>query len=170
MAPDNFFKNSADEIIKGINTITITRKTVRFGSDVYQMKNITGFGMIVIKTLPIPWIIVIGFALISFIVFTVGSLVDYPQGFWLGAGLLLMTVFMIWVNQESNRTYGLKLYLPSSGNKIFLSNDGTGIQKIVSVLYEFMETENQDNSVVTIAIDQSQAKIGVGSDENVNPR
>jgi hypothetical protein len=162
------FDNSNDKTVDEINTITITKKTVKFGWDVYQFKNITGFGLIVIKTPPIPLKIIIGTAAIGCLFFL--SQINFPYGNstqW-GFGLIGIALLMIWINQNPKKTYGLKLYLPSEENKVFLSNDSHGIQKIVSVLYEFMEKEEDINQVVTITIDQRHARIGIGYAENVN--
>ena len=132
MATDNLFNKSADEIIKGSNTINITQKTVRFGSDVYQFKNITGFGMTVIKKPPIPLEVVIGTAIVGFFLLINGMNFGSSSSALWGLGLIVFALMMIGFNQSPNKIYGLKLYLPSGENKVFLSNDVHGIHDIIA--------------------------------------
>ncbi|MGL4501004.1 MAG: DUF6232 family protein, partial [Planktothrix sp.] len=137
----NIFSSGADEIVEGIHKIHITQNTVRFGSDVYQFKNVTGFGMITIKN-TVPKVAIFLFCLIGVCALITGIFSANEEISSWGAFLLFMGLLFMVNNKNPDTTYGLKIYLPSNEDKIFLSKDREGIKEIVSYLYEFMEKEH----------------------------
>jgi hypothetical protein len=142
--------------IEKAKLIEITKKTVRFGDDVYQFCNVAGFGVSEIKrSIPVKLVVAlltIWFALLSVPTFRIYVLI---------IGILAI-IFILKV--RGPKTYGLKLYINSGDSKIFATKDIEGIKTVVLTLYEFMES-NEEGSYV-INIDQSRAIIGVGYAEN----
>ncbi len=170
MATDNLFNKSADEIIKGSNIISITKRTVRFGSDVYQFKNVTGFGLFIESSTRIPKII-LNLATLFTAISLIGGMTAQTSGVLVvGLFSLILTIVLYSINNNPAKIYGLKLYLPANESKIFISQDDQGIRNIIANLYEFMETEDDINKIATITIDQRHAQIGIGYAENINPR
>ena len=165
MAADSLFNKSVDEIIKGSNTISITKRTVRFGSDVYQFKNVTGFGLFVRDNRLAAIIAILLFGSLSFFFLSYGNSKE------IGVNCaIIMAICLLFLTEELGVTYGLKLYLPSTESKIFISKDAKGIKNIIATLYEFMEKEDNPNAIANITLDQRHARIGIVYAENVNPR
>jgi uncharacterized protein YpmS len=52
--------------------------------------------------------------------------------------------------------YGLLLTLNSGDKKLFITTDQTGLKQVISVIYEFIETEK--DSTYQISINNSQVK------------
>jgi Family of unknown function (DUF6232) len=152
MAANNISSQDNDRPIWYDTKIYITKNTVKFGSDVYQFRNITGFGISPVKTekFPFQWILglfVIGLAVAS-----------YFNNFEIrAAGIIMAIVAIIWLilNTFMPEKYGLKLYLNSgSPMPIFVTTDMKGLEKVVDFLYNFMES-NAEGSYVVYSTDRS---------------
>ncbi len=141
--------------------IQITKRTVRFGADVYQFRNVTGFGLGEVKNKAIIPNQIIG----GFFLFGLVLVVSVAKG--LGVVLVLLAIGGIYFNISQPKRYGLEFYVNSGNNKIFITRNLDGIKKVVSVLYEFMKNDKEGSYVINI--DQSNASIGVGYAERINP-
>ena len=134
--------------------IEITNNTVKFGSSVYQFRNVTGFKVGKIPKNKFPFqpviILIIGGALT--VAFVVG---------WF---LLLLALFLIYRHFTQTQYYGLSLFLNSGQERFFVSSDKSFLQDIVSVLYEFMENKRDE----AVFIDMSNRSINVGRDLHGN--
>ncbi|TVR10869.1 MAG: hypothetical protein EA395_08495, partial [Phormidium sp. GEM2.Bin31] len=85
----DIFAGRANEVVEGINRIEITPNTVRFGTDVYQLKNVTGFGMVTSKrTIPVAIIILALF--IVLLMLLIGT--DLRNQEVASVGIFLLTV------------------------------------------------------------------------------
>ena len=131
MAP-NFGSNQSVTLEKN-KVILITKRTVRFASNVYQTHNISGFSEGEVDIGTIPWIILI-------IVLLIGLTVRVFNG---GSGwflILLAVAGGVW-NFVKPKHYGLLLTLNSGDKKLFTTTDKPGLKKVISVIYDFIETE-----------------------------
>lgn len=124
--------------------LKITKRTVSFGNNVYQFKNITGFSEGKIeKTLPIPW----GFILIGFI-FSLIIIGSVSAAF--GIFTLVVCAICIGINLSQNDEYGLILTLNSGGKHMFVTSDHKRLSEVVQKLYQFMESDQDSMSPITI--------------------
>lgn len=72
-----------------------------------------------------------------------------------GIILVLVAIGGFYANTSQPKKYGLKLYLNSgSPSPVFITSDMPGLEKVVSVLYEFMES-NAEGTYVIHAQDRS---------------
>ncbi len=142
--------------------IVITKKVVKFGSYVYQFRNVTGFGVANVKT-PYkvhPLVILI-------LLFLGGILLSQSDKTSQGFGILILLLACAGILDDLLRPkrIGLELYVNSGNNVIFVTTDKSGIREVISQLCEFMESDIEDIKVINI--NQSQATIGVGYAENL---
>jgi len=67
------------------------------------------------------------------------------------------------VDLSQPKNYGLLLAF-SSGNKIlFITNDKAGIKNVISVLYDFFETETKKDFIIEISINESSTNITINT-------
>jgi hypothetical protein len=151
MATNNILPQDTDKPIRN-TTIEITNRTVRFGSDVYQFRNVTGFGLAPVKNenlFPIQFILGM---------FVIGLFcANIPDSSWriLGMILILLAIWGFSANTSQPKKYGLKLYLNSgSPSPVFITSDMEGLENVVSVLYKFMES-NEEGTYIIHAQDRS---------------
>jgi hypothetical protein len=152
MAANNILpKDDNDRPIRN-TTIEITNRTVRFGSDVYQFRNVTGFGLAPVKNENLyPIQVILG-------LFVIGLFcANIPDSSWriLGMILILLAIWGFSANTSQPKKYGLKLYLNSgSPSPVFITSDMEGLENVVSVLYKFMES-NEEGTYIIHAQDRS---------------
>jgi hypothetical protein len=149
-------------IIDRPEAIVVTKKVVKFGSSVYQFRNVTGFGIANVKT---PYKV---HPLVILIFLLVGTgLVSQSDKTTQGFGILILLLGLAGVidNLSQPQRIGLELYVNSGDNVIFVTADRSGIREVISQLCEFMESDIEDIKVINI--NQSQATIGVGYAENL---
>lgn len=152
MTPNNKKKKiaafSQDKIIEKSSSIKINKKTVSFGSEVYQFHNVTGFGLSKVPHKRNYTLIALAcfsllFGLLTFNLYSPkyrGVLIIIFSSFL----LLGETFFSIY------STYVFKIYL-NSGNCIsFATRDRAGIKKVVSKLYDFMQNEKENSYEITV--------------------
>jgi hypothetical protein len=138
MAANNILPQEQDKPIRNA-TIEITKRTVKFGSDVYQFRNVTGFGISPVKTanlVPLQFILVM---------FVLGLLLaNVPDFRMWGIILVLLAIAGFIANNSQPKSYGLKLYLNSgSPSPVFITTDMQGLGEVVSDLYKIMETNEE---------------------------
>lgn len=145
----------------GKATIEITKNTVQFDSDVYQFRNVTGFGVCPVPTFKVPlsWI---WFSFIFGLWRTMNSSLSSDEK--TGAMLTIGFAILSWAfNKLWPPKYGLKLYLNSgSPLPIFITRDVPGLKKVVSVLYNFMESHEEGHYTVYSTDRSIQIKGSVG--------
>ncbi|MDY7014947.1 MAG: DUF6232 family protein [Cyanobacteriota bacterium] len=159
MALNSVLQDNNTTTIEQAQLIYITKKTVRFGADVYQFRNVAGFGLAEVKTanlIPLKVILAL---------FAFGCLLAIVPGArsW-GIVAVLLAVGAVFLNSSQPKKYGLKLYINSGDSKVFISSHLAGIKQVITQLYEFMESNTEESYVINI--DQSRASIGVGYAEN----
>jgi hypothetical protein len=143
--------------------ILITKRTVRFTRNVYQTHNIAGFSEGEVDIGTIPWIIII-------IVLLIGLTVSAFNG-GLGWFLNLLAIAGAVWNFAKPKHYGLLLTLNSGDRKLFTTTDKPGLKKVVSVIYDFIETEKDatyEISVTNNSVTGNFVQGNVGGDVRFN--
>jgi hypothetical protein len=170
---------SARSAVENAREIKITKRTIRFGSSVYQFKNITGFKVGKVPGWKFPrqtvwtlmWIggLAIGIAIAIAAFANKGSFNFYSSNlyvtllaevtFVLGICLILidLVILIAWLCQK--RPLAFILYLNSGHEWMFMSYDRNFLMKIVATLYDFMESDDS-----SLFIDMSNRSVTVGRD------
>jgi hypothetical protein len=131
MAP-NFGSNQSITLEKN-KVILITKRTVRFARNVYQTHNISGFSEGEVDIGTIPWTTII-------VVLLIGLIAVGANG-GLGSLLILLAIAGAVWNFVKPKHYGLLLTLNSGDKKLFITTDKAGLKKVISAIYDFIETE-----------------------------
>ncbi len=138
--------------------ITITKRTIRFSQNVYLFHTLEGFSEEEIDIRIIPfWMITI--------LFMIGVIISSYK-LTLGWLLIMLAMGGIVVDLSQPKNYGLLLAF-SSGNKIlFITNDKAGIKNVISVMYDFFETETKKDFIIEISITGSSTNITLNTYHN----
>ena len=144
---------TASQGITSLNNgvITMTKRTIHFSHNVYLFHNIEGFSEEVVDITTIPfWIITI--------LFMIGVIISSSN---LTLGWIL-TIFAIsgtiW-NLCKPKYHGLLLTLNSGNKFLFVTNDKSGTRNVISVIYEFFETETKGDLTIQILVNNSHISI-----------
>ncbi len=131
--------------------ITMTKRTIRFSHNVYLFHNIEGFSEEAVSIAKIPfWIITI--------IFMIGVIIS-SYNLTLGWTLTMLPISgTIW-NLCRPKYYGLLLTFKSGNKFLFVTSDISGIRNVISVIYEFFETETKKDLAVEISINNSRISI-----------
>jgi hypothetical protein len=141
MASSSIFGNQSTTLEKNTK-IFVTKKTVRFGKNVYQTHNIAGFSEGEVDIGQIPWVLVLLLLLFSLIV----------NSFNGGIGALLLLAGLaggIW-NLVKPKHYGFLLTLNSGDKKLFVTPDKDGLKKVIIDIYDFIEKEKDATYEISI--------------------
>ncbi|MEQ8757286.1 MAG: DUF6232 family protein [Coleofasciculus sp. G1-WW12-02] len=130
--PDNLSLEKAE-------VLYITKQTLRFGDDVYQFKNITGFGVGQIKVM-IPFSLII-------IVFIFGVIISSWLSRQWGNVTIIISCLAAIFSFIQPKQYGLQIYLNSGDKKLFVTSDTKWLERAVSRLYDFMENAPEGSSM-----------------------
>jgi hypothetical protein len=124
--------------------LKITKRTVSFGNNVYQFKNITGFSEETIyKATTIPWFFIVIGAIAGII-----ALSEKEVG--IGIFVLLVCAICIVINNMKKEEYGLILTLNSGGRHMFITSDHKMLSELIQKLYHFMDSDQDGMYAVTI--------------------
>jgi Family of unknown function (DUF6232) len=148
MAAAGSFGNNQSITLEKDKVIFITNRTVVFSKAVYQIHNISGFSEGEVDIGKISWVIII-------VAFILGSIIQPFNG---AVGLLLdlaAIAGIIW-NFVKPKHYGLLLILNSGDKTLFATTDKSGLKKVISVIYNIIETEK--DATYQISIKNSQVK------------
>ncbi|MCC3447809.1 MAG: hypothetical protein JGK04_09605 [Microcoleus sp. PH2017_39_LGB_O_B] len=142
--------------------ILVTKKVVKFGSYVYQFRNVTGFGFAKVKT---PYKV---HPLVILILLILGAILVKQSDQTLqqsGIAISVLGCAGVIDNLMQPKRIGLELYVNSGDNVIFVTADKSGVRDVISQLCEFMESDTEDIKVINI--NQTHATIGVGYAEQL---
>lgn len=145
MASGNPFQGSSNITVEKDKVIRITKRTVTFGNNVYQTRNIAGFGDGEIKLgsiLPFP--ILLGGFLVGLI------LANFPGVKLVGYIILLSAIGILAYQISREKQYGLLLTLNSGDKYLFTTTDKEGLRKVVGTLCEFIEKDAEGVYTVTV--------------------
>lgn len=145
-----------DEILTGDKKKTIdkdgllevTNKTVKLKNDVFQFRNVTGFGVGNVKTQKIPYSFIFFTALFAWFAPDIMNVLGIVFASWI---IWIIVAGMVIFNLSRPELYGLALYLNSGDERIFITEDMEFLSKVVRVLKEFME-EPKKGKVINITI------------------
>jgi hypothetical protein len=140
MAPS--FGSDQSVTLEKNKVILITKRTVRFARNVYQTHNISGFSEGEVDIGTFPWIIII-------IVFLIGLIVGAFNGGLSWFLILLAVAGAVW-NFAKPKHYGLLLTLNSGDRKLFTTTDKPGLEKVISVIYAFIETDKDATYEISV--------------------
>lgn len=146
--------------------IEINRSIVKFGTSVYQFKNVTGFEVGIIPKRKFPALLFGMLTMFGILVITIAnvlsSIFQESQPFQpliiAGFLALLMAIFILIGHVNQPIIYGLTIHLNSGQNSVFVSRDKSFLMKLVDSLYSFMKEEEEKSLV----IDMSNRSITVG--------
>jgi hypothetical protein len=133
--------------------ITVTNKTVRFGSSVYQTHNIASFTEGEIAINGIPWIFIL-----LVLIFGIASLFFNQI---LGLTLLFAAALGAGWNDRPKKK-GLLLTL-NSGDKTLFIAQGSGLEKVVTDIYTLIETEKEGSYKISITNSQISGNLVQGN-------
>ena len=127
--------------------IEITKNTIKFGSSVYQSRNLTG--VTVSSTPKQKFLLYLGLILI------VTGFLSFALAAVLGCFLLALAIFLLFAHFNQSQLHGLRFFLNSGQEILFLNNNKSFMIEIVEDIYRFIETEND----LAMVIDQSTSTI-----------
>jgi Family of unknown function (DUF6232) len=133
MALNEFLPGDNSTKIAEATLLEVTKKIVRFGDDVYQFRNVTGFGIGEVRR-----------GRISFIGWIIVLVISIPL--W-GIPLILAILYSLFLA----KSYGLMLYLNSGEAQIFITSDRNWLKKAVGTLYDFMQNA-EEGSHMTLQV------------------
>ena len=135
---------------QGKRDVLVTKRTVRFGPNVYQTSNITSFSEGEIEIAGVPWLLLIILMVVGLIVLGAGTNNS------VGQILAVASIAGAFWNFFKPKQYGL-LFTTNAGDKVlFSSYDKTGVRETVSALSKFIESEK--DATYRISINNSQVK------------
>ncbi|PIE31240.1 hypothetical protein CSA56_18950 [candidate division KSB3 bacterium] len=152
--------NKEDLTFKSNQKIIITKRTLSFGNDVYQFRNITGFsdGELQLKAV-IPWSIVLLALIIGPLLLAMNMRLGVlPMGGTytlygtteIGWIVIICAIIATLINFSQGRKYGLVLSLNSGDKHLFVTSDRKNLAHAVTQLYQFMESEQDGIYVVNV--------------------
>lgn len=159
MSVANLLETDNKRTFESARNIEITKNTLKFGQSVYQFKNVTGFTVGEIPKNKFPLLPVL-------VLTSVGTLTIA-----LGFGLILVIIAIVMAVSFFMQTqyYGLSIFLNSGRELFFKSENRNFLLKIVSDMYQFMESQADgsvliDMSSSTTHYDNSNRSINVEGD------
>lgn len=136
MAGNNsLFDDKSPEII-GNSTIYITKKSLQFGQQVYQLHNVTGFAASEISKILIPIKVLLALFVVGLLI---GSFGNQVVGYLMVGGSILGIVY----NVLQPKQYGLAIYLNSGQVKFFTTTDKNSLTKLIASIYEYINSDKQ---------------------------
>lgn len=130
-------QDDSNKIIENPKFIEFSRRTVRFGDSIYQLRNITGFQVGEIPKQKLSWLVVLGLIVVGFLLLAVV----------VGIVLIGIAVWMLISHFSQVQKYGFMLELNSGGKTYFVSSDKRFLGEIVSQLYKLMEGDVESLTV-----------------------
>lgn len=122
--------------------ITVTPRIVKFGDDIYQLSNVTGFGGTIIdegrRGFKAPWVLIIILGLIGLFGLFFGN--DFMSLF------LILTIGLVVLRFIGSSTvYGFGLYLNSGEVRVFKTDNKQFVVNVVNILYEALENNFKES-------------------------
>ncbi|MEO0644654.1 MAG: DUF6232 family protein [Cyanobacteria bacterium J06650_10] len=132
--------------------LSISKRTIRFGSRVYQLRNVTNIAMLTINP---TYISTIQGFLVSGILFLILISIDNFVSKLLGILALLSFGLGIYERVSKKPEYALQIETSSGSQNLISSSDKAFIKNIISKIYMFMDDEEQDAKYVFNLEDRS---------------
>lgn len=148
MAKTNQFGDKSLKINDSDRIITVTKKTIRFGRDVYQTHNVTGFSEGEVDLGQIPWIPLIFALIIGLGIFQFNNLMGFV--------FIGIAIAGIVRNLTGSKHYGLLLTLNSGDKELFVTKDMEGLKNVITEIFDFIENQKEkDNIYYQISVTNS---------------
>lgn len=132
--------------------ITLTKRTVRFSTNVYQTHNVAEFGEGEVDIGTIPFVIIILILILATILITTDA---YTSG--ISTGITGIGQFLILIgiggtawNIFKPKYHGFLLTLNSGDKKLFVTRDKAGLKQVIEIIYEIIETEKEATYQITV--------------------
>jgi hypothetical protein len=149
-------EQSSNVTIERETIISATKKTFRFGKNVYQTHNITGFregdldGKIRIPEIIIFFIFLIGLIFLSY------SFINDPKPTrTIGISLILLGFFGHFINLLNPKKYGLLVTFNSGDRTLFITKDRKSLKTVIDNLCKIIESEEEEKLNYQISINNS---------------
>jgi len=145
---NQFLTSSDSQTVLTRGFIEVTAYTVRLGSDVYQFRNVTGFGIGNVKLKTIPFWLIINLSIALFIasLFTTSVFGEGWEGFCILLSILVLAGGIIF-NLARPKLYGLSLYLNSGKEIIIVIQNTEFLKRVLRDLKEFMENPQKEKMI-----------------------
>ncbi len=151
---DAILPSSDRQTVRTQAIIEVTSHTVRLENDVYQFRNVTGFGVSNVKMKGIPFVFIFILLLLGLLTVSVPGLMSVPT---LTSGAVIIWILFIGAviyNLSLPKLYGLSLYLNSGNEIIFVTQNMDFLKHVVQTLKDFMENPKEGKIInVTIGRD-----------------
>lgn len=133
MLLDQMLASNDKQTIEEKGFLEITKNTVKLENDVYQFRNVTGFGVGNVKTKRIPFNLIFILFIVALVAGALPGFGGWSIMFW------LLAIGAIVYNFTRPKVYGLSLYLNSGNEIVFATEDMDFLKRAVRVLKDFME-------------------------------
>jgi hypothetical protein len=117
------------KVVESPKFIEFSKRTVRFGDSIYQLRNVTGFEVGAIPKQKLQILLLLGLIIGGILLLSIG----------VGIVLLGIATWMLISHFGQAQKYGFILELNSGGTTAFVSSDREFLGDIVSALYQLME-------------------------------
>jgi Family of unknown function (DUF6232) len=153
MSANSFGSSQSITVDRDNQLITVTSKTVRFGSSVYQTHNIASFTEGKIAVSSIPWIFII-------LVFIIG-IASLSFNSLLGVMLIFVAISGIFWNDRPKQK-GLLITL-NSGDKMLFVAQAAGLDEVIANIYTLIEMEKEGSYKISITNSQISGNLVQGN-------
>lgn len=127
----------------GKNSLSITDKTIKYGSQVYQLNNITQVGKY--KANKKRWLM----AFFAVIVGVFGVVIATQRGGEVvGLAVIFIAVILLLLSVLRKRLYLLRLETSSGSTELFTSKDEAFIDKLITIISEVMESQIEGTNFI----------------------
>jgi len=122
-------QDDGKKVVENPKFIEFSKRTVRFGDSIYQLRNVTGFEVGEIPKQKLQILLLLGLVVGGILLLAVG----------VGIVLLGIAAWMLIFHFRQTQKYGFILELNSGGTTSFVSSDRRFLGDIASALYQLME-------------------------------
>jgi hypothetical protein len=162
MLLDQILSNNSRQIVKNKSFLEVTNHTVQLEDEVYQFRNVTGFGVGIVKTKGIPLTVLI----VLFLIATSITIVGHNRYYGYSSDDRFLYSWIPFVvglihNLIRPKIYGLSLCLNSGHEKILVTKDRSFLTSAVRTLKDFMENP-VDGKVINISLRNMKGNITIG--------
>lgn len=122
-------QDDSKKVVENPRFIEFSKRTVRWGDSIYQLKNITGFGVGEIPKQKLQILLVLGLVVGGIFLLAIG----------VGIVLLGIAAWILISHFSQTQKYGFILELNSGGTTSFVSSDRRFLGDIASAFFKLME-------------------------------
>lgn len=146
-------KSLEDQNIRESAYLEITKETISIGQKVYQVSNVTGFGVSRMKKVRVPWTLTIMLLLIGIICFSIQGGTGNSALGSIGFLFTITSIAAIAYNFIPSNKFGLAMYLNSGKTELVISEDVAFLKRVVKELKGFIESPDK-SQVINVKVGQ----------------